>query len=69
MPAMRLHRVALAICDQIGGLAKFPESGRPGRRQDTRELSISGLPYLAVYRIREDVGEILRVFHGAQDWT
>jgi plasmid stabilization system protein ParE len=26
------------------------------------------LPYLAVYRVREDVVEILRVLHGAQEW-
>jgi len=26
------------------------------------------LPYIAVYRIVEDVVEILHFYHGAQDW-
>jgi toxin ParE1/3/4 len=34
----------------------------------TRELVISGLPYLVVYRIRGDVIEITRILHGAQRW-
>jgi plasmid stabilization system protein ParE len=27
-----------------------------------------GLPFLVVYRIREDVIEINRILHGAQNW-
>jgi toxin ParE1/3/4 len=49
-------------------LADFPEYGRTGRKPDTRELVFSGLPYLAVYRIHQDAVEIVRIFHGAQDW-
>jgi plasmid stabilization system protein ParE len=26
------------------------------------------LPYIAVYRVRENVIEIARIYHGAQDW-
>ncbi len=29
-------------------------------------MVISGLPYLAVYRLKSDVIEITRVLHGAQ---
>ena len=31
---------------------------RPGRKPGARELVFSGLPFLAVYRVREDVIEI-----------
>jgi toxin ParE1/3/4 len=33
-----------------------------------RELVLPPLPYIVVYRVTADVVEILRVFHGAQDW-
>jgi toxin ParE1/3/4 len=62
------RRVALSIHRQLDLLEKFPEHGRTGRNPDTRELVFSGLPYLAVYRIYNDVVEIVRVLHGAQPW-
>jgi toxin ParE1/3/4 len=62
------RRIAISIYDRVGTLADFPESGRAGRKRDTRELIISGLPYVAIYRIREGTIEILRILHGAQDW-
>jgi toxin ParE1/3/4 len=62
------RRVALSIHSQIDLLAEFPEYGRTGRKPDTRELVFSRLPYLAVYRIRGDTVEIVRLLHGAQKW-
>jgi toxin ParE1/3/4 len=62
------RKVALAIHRQLDLLAKFPESGRTGRKPDTRELIFSGLPHLAVYRIHFETVEVLRILHGAQDW-
>jgi toxin ParE1/3/4 len=38
--------------------------GRPGRVSGTRELAISGTPYLAVYRVQNNRVEILRILHG-----
>ncbi len=35
---------------QAGRLAHFPEIGRPGRVEGTRELVIGNTPYVAVYR-------------------
>jgi toxin ParE1/3/4 len=67
--AAAARRVALSIHHSIDLLADFPEYGRTGRKPDTRELVFSGLPYLAVYRIRADAVEILRIFHAAQNWT
>jgi plasmid stabilization system protein ParE len=47
---------------------QFPESGRPGRIEETRELVILRTPYIAAYRITGDTVRILRVLHGAQQW-
>jgi len=60
--------VALAIYDAVDTLRQFPSRGRPGRIPGTRELVMSGLPFLAVYRVRESVVEVARVLHGAQKW-
>ena len=46
----------------------FPNRGRTGRIAGTRELVFGPLPYIAVYRVTEDIVEILRIYHGAQDW-
>jgi len=62
------RRVAHSIYERVSTLAEFPERGRPGRMRGTRELVLTGLPYLAVYRLNEDEVEILRVLHGAQIW-
>jgi len=52
----------------IGTLREFPEMGRPGRVPGTRELVISGTPYLAIYKImRQDIS-IVALLHGAQKW-
>lgn len=62
------RRLALSIHKSLALLKKFPEQGRTGRKPDTRELVFTGLPYIAIYRIHEDVVEILRILHGAQIW-
>ena len=61
-------RVAHAIYDGIASLASFPRRGRPGRVQGTRELVLSPLPFIAIYRIEAEVLEIARVLHGSQRW-
>jgi addiction module RelE/StbE family toxin len=49
-------------------LLDFPASGRFGRVAGTRELVISGTPYVAAYVIAEATVRIIRVLHGAQEW-
>ena len=49
-------------------LAHFPHLGRPSQVEGTRELVVSGLPYVVVYRVDEDYIEILRVFHTSMNW-
>ncbi|ACL62913.1 type II toxin-antitoxin system mRNA interferase toxin, RelE/StbE family [Methylobacterium nodulans] len=49
-------------------LRDFPESGRPGRIAGTRELVVTGTPYIAAYQVTGETVRILRVLHGAQQW-
>ena len=62
------RRDALAIYDGAESLNAMPNRGRPGRRPDTREITVSGLPFLIVYRVHEDAVEIVRISHNAQKW-
>ena len=55
------RRVAILIYERVHTLMKFPELRRSGRKAGTRELIFSGLPYLAIYRLRSDAIEILRI--------
>jgi toxin ParE1/3/4 len=62
------RRAALRIYEGVGTLTQFPRRGRPGRKPGTRELVFTGFPFLAVYRVREDVIVLDRILHGAQKW-
>jgi toxin ParE1/3/4 len=66
--AASARRTALRLYESLTSLTQFPLRGRPGRKPGTRELVFPGLPYLAIYRVRDNVNEILRVLHGAQQW-
>ena len=57
-----------AIMSAIARLADAPQSARPGRIVGTRELVVTGTPFIVVYRIEADTVLILRVLHGAQRW-
>jgi toxin ParE1/3/4 len=60
--------VSSEILRSVEGLLQFPKRGKPGRVKETRELVISGLPYVVVYLLADENVVILRVLHGAQDW-
>lgn len=49
-------------------LIGHPRMGRPGRVRGTRELVVPGTPYVAIYRLRSEACEVLRLMHGAQQW-
>ncbi|MGO8731915.1 MAG: type II toxin-antitoxin system RelE/ParE family toxin [Terriglobia bacterium] len=51
----------------IQSLKAWPNRGRVGREEGTRELLFPPLPYIAVYRVKEQSIEVLRIYHGAQD--
>lgn len=61
------ERIVRHIVERASGLAIYPLIGRVGRVEGTRELVITGTPYIVIYRVKERV-EILRVRHGARRW-
>ena len=60
--------VAKKILSSIEVLSEQPEIGRRGRVSHTRELIIVDTPYIVPYRVKNNVVEILRVFHCAMQW-
>ena len=60
--------VAERVYGSIGSLSASPGRGRIGRIKGTRELVLAPLPWIVVYRVREETVEVSRIYHGAQDW-
>jgi len=63
------NRVYRIIYDTVQILRRFPESGKPGIEEGTREFVVPALPSCIVaYRIiRSEAVQILRIWHGAQE--
>lgn len=61
-------RLVLKMQAAVGQLAEFPEMGRAGRVEGTRELVILNSPYVVVYRVKGKTVEILRVLHGSRKY-
>jgi toxin ParE1/3/4 len=55
------------LYEAIRSLKQSPQRGRTGREDGTRELLFPPTPYVAVYRVRQQTIEVMRVYHGAQD--
>ena len=62
------RRVAQRIRTAVEQLATLAQIGRPGRAAGTRELIVTGTPYVVPYRLKADEVEILRVYHAARRW-
>ena len=62
------RRVGERIRESIEFLRLFPDIGREGVQQGSRELIVPSLPYIVVYRIDagDDAVTILGVYHAAQ---
>ena len=56
------------ITTAIRTLRQFPNRGRRGNEEGTRELPHPRLPYIIVYRVPGAIVEILHIWHPAQDW-
>jgi toxin ParE1/3/4 len=57
----------LRLYASVRSLKAMPNRGRNGREAGTRELVLTPLPYIVVYRINGDAVEILHLHHGSQD--
>jgi toxin ParE1/3/4 len=62
------NRVANTVYESVSSLESFANRGRLGRVDGTRELVLSPLPFIVVYRVKRDGVEIARVLHGSQRW-
>jgi toxin ParE1/3/4 len=62
--AENVYRAIVAAAER---LTDFPEMGRAGRLPDTRELPVTGLPYLIAYEVGAGVVTVLAVFHTSRD--
>jgi addiction module RelE/StbE family toxin len=62
------RRMAGRVKEAVEYLRDHPNMGRPGRLSDTKELVVSGTPFIVVYRIKKGMVQILRLLHHAQRW-
>lgn len=60
--------IAGRILAAIEILRVQPQMGRPGRLTGTRELVVSGTPYIVPYRVRRERLELLAVIDGRRQW-
>lgn len=54
------------IFTAIEVLGRFPEMGRPGRVEGTRELVIA--PFIVAYRVTGTEVQVLSILHGGRKW-
>jgi len=59
------ERMATRLVAAVEKLSHFPYLGRPGREQ-SRELVVSGTPFIVVYRVSAEEVRIVTILHGAQ---
>jgi toxin ParE1/3/4 len=61
-------RVHAAIRAAVERLAAHPNLGRTGRVEGTRELMVTGAPYIIAYRLAGDQIRILSILHASRQW-
>ena len=66
--AVAAATTASRILEAVEYLLRLPNLGRPGRGAGTRELVVTGSPFVVIYRIHLDEVQILRVLHHARAW-
>jgi addiction module RelE/StbE family toxin len=64
----RVDAIVDRILAGIDALEQYPNLGRRGRLDGTRELVITGTPFIVFYRLRKSQVEILGVLHAARKW-
>lgn len=64
----RADNIIDRILAGIDVLEQYPNLGRQGRLDGTRELVITGTPFIVFYRLRKSQVEILGVLHAARKW-
>ena len=62
------ERIPARIINVAETLADQPRLGRTSRVAGTRELVVSGTPFILVYRLDDQTVELLGVIHSARRW-
>lgn len=62
------ERMAERVREAVEYLLEYPNMGKPGRVSGTRELVVSGTPFIVVYRVAVLTIQILRILHHARKW-
>lgn len=66
LPHANPEKVRARIGAAIALLEDLGDIGRPSVREGTRELTVRKVPYVVIYVVRDDLIEILAVYHTAQ---
>jgi toxin ParE1/3/4 len=61
-------KTVLGIIEAVEQLREFPALGRAGRVVGTRELVLPDQPYIVPYRVKDNIIEIIAVFHTSRRW-
>jgi toxin ParE1/3/4 len=61
------EKVTKRVVETIAALGYHARIGRNGLIKGTRELIVSGTPYIAVYRLNSPI-EIIAIYHAARKW-
>lgn len=61
------RHVVSELKKQLNTLAELPDRGRVGGCDGTREVVMTGLPYIAIYEKSDALVTILRVLYGADE--
>jgi len=56
------------IMSAVERLEQFPLMGRSGRVGGSRELVVTGSPFVVAYRLKGESVQVLAVLHAARKW-
>ncbi|MCL2146768.1 MAG: type II toxin-antitoxin system RelE/ParE family toxin [Synergistaceae bacterium] len=62
------REVIRRIGKSIETIATYPLLGKQGRVAKTREFFVTGTPYIIIYRVKEDVLQILSILHTSRKY-
>lgn len=60
-------RTVQRVQTSMDRLKQFPRIGRQGAVAGTRELVVSGLPYIVIYEVTGEFIDVIAVFHASED--